>query len=98
MLVKSDDVMKNIKIGDVEINISSGLIKHNTEECKFDRVGRREVKALELLLHHKNDIVSKLILLDLVWGEQIVTESSLAVTIFNLRKLLKNTMKESIIN
>jgi len=89
MEFESSNTVKNIKIGNVEINLLSGVIKHKTPQFKFDRVGRREVKALELLLDNENDIVSKLMLMDLVWGEQIVTENSLAVAMFNLRKLLK---------
>ncbi|GIC81596.1 winged helix-turn-helix domain-containing protein [Moritella sp. F3] len=79
----------NISIGDVEINVLSGVITNKKMQLKFDRVGRREVKTLELLLDHENDVVSKIMLMDLVWGTQIVTENSLAVAMFNLRKLLK---------
>lgn len=89
MLLGSSDVVRNIRIGDVEINLLNGLIKPKVPQSKFDRIGRREVKALKLLFDHQNDIVSKMMLMELIWGEQFVTENSLAVAIFNLRKLFK---------
>lgn len=89
MQLESSNAVGHIRIGDVEINLLNGMIKPKVSQYKFDRIGRREVKALKLLLDNKNDIVSKLMLMDLVWGEQIVTENSLAVAMCNLRKLLK---------
>ncbi|GIC76646.1 winged helix-turn-helix domain-containing protein [Moritella sp. F3] len=89
LTLERNKTVRKMKIGHVEIDLSSGVIKHNTPQFKFDRIGRREVKLLELLFENENDIISKLMLLDLVWGEQIVTENSLAVAMFNLRKLLK---------
>lgn len=81
--------IKNISIGDFEINVLSGVITNKKMPLKLERVGRREIKTLELLLEHENDVVSKIMLMDLVWGTQVVTENSLAVAMFNLRKLLK---------
>lgn len=89
LTLESNKMVRNIKIGHIEINLLSGVIKTNTPQLKLDRVGQKEAKLLELLFENENDIVSKLSLLDLVWGDQIVTENSLAVAIFNLRKLLK---------
>jgi len=91
MVVSSDNTATNVKIGNIEVNLINGMIKHKTFPYKFDRfdkVGKRDVRALKLLLDNENDVVSKLMLMELVWGKQIVTENSLAVVIFNLRKLL----------
>ncbi|QFI36529.1 hypothetical protein FR932_01150 [Moritella marina ATCC 15381] len=89
LTLESNKMVRNIKIGHIEINLLSGVIKTNTPQFKLDRVGRKEAKLLELLFDNENDIVSKFSLLDLVWGEQVVTENSLAVAMFNLRTFLK---------
>ena len=88
MVVSSENTATNVKIGNIEVNLINGMIKHKTSPSKFDRVGKRDVKALKLLLDNENDVVSKLMLMDSIWENRIVTENSLAVTIFNLRKLL----------
>jgi len=88
MVVSSENKVTNVKIGNVEVNLISGIINQKVSPSKFDRVGKRDIKALKLLLDNENDVVSKLMLMDSIWENQIVTENSLAVTIFNLRKLL----------
>ena len=88
MVVSSDNTTTNVKIGNIEVNLINGMIKHKTSPFKLERVGKRDVKALKLLIDNENDVVSKLILMDSIWEKRFVTENSLSVTIFNLRKLL----------
>ncbi|WP_067039802.1 winged helix-turn-helix domain-containing protein [Moritella sp. JT01] len=77
-----------VNIGYIKINLNSGLIKHQKPNFKIERMGKRELNALNVLLHNENDVVSKITLIDSVWKDRVVTESSLNVAIFNLRKLL----------
>jgi DNA-binding response OmpR family regulator len=55
----------------------------------------REVKILQILYNHKNDVISRDMLLDACWGEHIMPESrTVDQHIANLRKKIETNPKE----
>lgn len=78
--------MKNYSLGgEVYFSSIKKMIKSNEQSII---VGGREAKLLELFCNEPNKILDKATLMDVVWGNVIVCETSLTKAISNLRKYL----------
>lgn len=91
----NDDVTKDLKIiaeekfilGD-DIFFDS-ILNEMSQNGKSIKLAYTESKALQLLIHHNGEIVPREHITDFAWHGRIVTDSSLAKSISNLRKALR---------
>lgn len=83
-------------IGKSIFDAESNLLKGNGEEIKLTT---KESGLLKLLLQHKNEVVSREILLEKVWGANTYFNGrSMDVYITKLRKYIKNEKGVEIMN
>ncbi len=70
---------------DLEMNLNERIAKRNGQQLKLSPMTWR---LLETLLRHAPNVVSKQMLEQAVWGEDVPDSNSLKVHMFNLRKII----------
>lgn len=89
-----------IEIGDVELNLHSGLyfdIGCRLDISKYKKLGKKELLLLDILLQSPENVIEKEFIVKTVWSNRIVTDSSLNVTVHNLRQFIKSVSSNIII-
>ena len=89
-----------IEIGNVELNLQSGLyfeIGNKLDISKYKKLGKRELLLLDFLLKSPGRVIEKELIVKTVWSNRIVTDSSLNVTVHNLRQFIKSVSSNIII-
>ncbi|GIC76649.1 MULTISPECIES: helix-turn-helix domain-containing protein [unclassified Moritella] len=89
-----------IKIGCVELNLHSGLyfyIGSKLDISKYKKLGKRELLLLDFLLKNPGCVIDKELIVTTVWSNRIVTDSSLNVTVHNLRQFIKSVSSNILI-
>ncbi len=87
---------------------SEGNIVRIGDEYRFDRrtqtlykndemvrLNKKQIKLISILVHHANQIVDYSTIMDEVWPEGVVAESSLRTLVYSVRKLLPDFPIES---
>lgn len=87
---------------------SEGNIVRIGDEYRFDRrtqtlykndemvrLNKKQIKLISILVHHANQIVDYGTIMDEVWPEGVVAESSLRTLVYSVRKLLPDFPIES---
>ncbi|QFI40180.1 hypothetical protein FR932_01135 [Moritella marina ATCC 15381] len=89
-----------IEIGSVKLSLNSGLyfeINHKSDISEYNKLGKRELLLLTFLLQSPREVIGKELIVKTVWPNRIVTDSSLNVTVHNLRKFIKSVSSNIII-
>jgi len=89
-----------MKIGNVELNLRSGLycnVDNKLDISTYKKLGKRELLLLDFLLKSPANIIEKELIVKVVWPNRIVTDSSLNVTVHNLRQFIKSVSSNIII-
>lgn len=74
--------------GDFLFDAEQGILRHQNERISLPP---KVFQVLRVLLEHKGEVVSKASLMEAVWPDSFVEESSLTQSIFLLRKALGKT-------
>jgi len=89
-----------MQIGNVELNLRSGLyfdVDNKLDISTYKKLGKRELLLLDFLLKSPANIIEKELIVKAVWSNRIVTDSSLNVTVHNLRQFIKSVSSNIII-
>lgn len=89
-----------MQIGNVELNLRSGLycnVGNKLDISTYKKLGKRELLLLDFLLKSPTNIIEKELIVKAVWSNRIVTDSSLNVTVHNLRQFIKSVSSDIII-
>ena len=89
-----------IEIGDVMLNLQSGLyfnIGNKLNINKYKKLGKKELLLLDLLLEHVGSVIGKEFIVEAVWTNRVVTDSSVNVTVHNLRQFIKSVSSNIVI-
>jgi putative two-component system response regulator len=70
------------------IDLNTGLIMDATSGKILSRLGKKEVKVLELLILNKGKLTTREELMSFAWNGRVVTDSVINVSISNIRKFL----------
>jgi len=99
-LVKRSAMPDNVKENElIEYSFGENYINFNTYEAKSHRgdvsLTKREVKLLKLLIERKNEVVSRNVILQNVWGYDVYpTTRTIDNFILNFRKYFENDPRE----
>ncbi|WP_157770068.1 winged helix-turn-helix domain-containing protein [Moritella marina] len=72
-------------------------INHKSDISEYNKLGKRELLLLTFLLQSPREVIGKELIVKTVWPNRIVTDSSLNVTVHNLRKFIKSVSSNIII-
>ena len=95
---KVDEVKSNIhQIGSYSFNTETFMLTDPMDEEK--KLTKKEANVLKLLCEHKNKVIERALVLNLIWGkDDYFTGRSLDVFITKLRKYLKQDESIKILN
>lgn len=87
--IQLNKTKKIIKYKDIELNLSNNILRCNTSMEEIELVNK-EFKLLELLINNKNQILSKDLIYNKIWGiDNEIESNNLEVYISFLRRKLK---------
>ena len=83
---KKNDSSEILKYKDLILDLSNGSVSYNNKSCELTK---NELKILAHLIKNQNSIVSRDILMEILWNSDIfVDDNTLSVNVTRLRKKL----------
>ncbi|HHA1672023.1 TPA: transcriptional regulator [Enterobacter roggenkampii] len=85
------DVLLINKTKKVSLNLGSRTASFviGGDRVQTVRLGSREIETLRFMLNNQGRVISRDEILSTVWGERIVCENTVSVTLSNIRKILR---------